>query len=135
VVIGSLSKLDGGRLRPHKSHRSGRDVDIGMYARNNRELSTFEPLALDQIDYEKTFFLMATLLSTGRVQSIFVNYSVQKGLYEAARDLGYDEKQIDWLFDYPQGRKSKSGVIRHARGHTKHFHVRFACPDGDTCSD
>jgi murein endopeptidase len=28
------------------------------------------------------------------------------------------------------------GVIRHSKGHKRHFHVRFACPPGDAdCED
>jgi murein endopeptidase len=135
VVIGSLSRQGGGRLRPHKSHRTGRDVDIGFYARNNREIASFEALAPDQIDFEKTMFLIVNLLASGRVQTIFVNYSLQGRMYDAAKEAGYDEAQLAWMFDYPRGRSSKSGVIRHARGHMRHFHVRFACPDGDACGD
>lgn len=133
VVIGALSKEGGGRIRPHRSHRSGRDVDIGYYAKHNRAMKTFEPLDLDDIDYEKTLFLITTLLSTGRVQMIFVNRAIQAGLYRAARDAGYDDRQLEWMFEYP--RSAKVGVIRHARGHRRHFHVRFVCPDGDVCDD
>lgn len=136
VVIGSLSKPGGGRLKPHKSHRTGRDIDIGFYAANNRAMKTFETLAIDDIDYAKSFLLMANLIATGRVQWIFVNYRLQPYLYEAAKSMGYDEEQLAYLFEYPRGRKSRQGVIRHARGHTRHFHVRFACPEGDAeCVD
>lgn len=136
VVIGSLSKPAGGRLKPHKSHRSGRDIDIGFYAVNNRPMKTFETLPMDGIDFRKSFLLMANLIATGRVQWIFVNYKLQPHLYEAARSMGYDDEQLAYLFEYPRGRKSRQGVIRHARGHTRHFHVRFACPGGDAeCVD
>ncbi len=135
VVIGSISSPTGGRIKPHKSHRSGRDVDIGFYARNNRELSVFDELNPRDIDFEKTFFLMVSLVATGRVTNVFVNYQLQPYLYEAARGMGYDDAQLTWLFEYPRGRGSKLGIIRHARGHTRHFHVRFACPDGDACGD
>ena len=135
AVIGSLSAPNGGRIKPHKSHRSGRDVDIGFYVRNNRELSIFEELDPRDIDFEKTFFLMVSLVASGRVTNIFVNYQMQPYLYEAARAMGYDDPQLAWLFEYPRGRNSKLGIIRHARGHTRHFHVRFACPDGDACGD
>ncbi len=131
VVIGALSRPQGGRLKPHKSHRSGRDVDIGYFAVGNRPLRTFADLRPDEIDYDKTFYLMATLIATGRVDFIFVNYALQPRFVEAARRLGYDDEQIDYLFQYPKGRKSRTGLIRHARGHTRHFHVRFACPRGD----
>jgi murein endopeptidase len=131
VVIGSLSKPGGGKLRPHKSHRSGRDADVGFYAAGNRAMTTFEALSADGIDFDKSFLLMATLLSSGRVTNIFVNYALQGYLYEAARAMGYDDEQLAWILQYPRGRSAKVGMIRHASGHTRHFHVRFACPAGD----
>lgn len=131
VVIGALSRKTGGRIRPHKSHRSGRDVDIGFFAVENRPLKSFEPLAPSEIDYDKTFYLMAALIASGRVDYIFVNYALQPRFVEAARRLGYDEEQITYLFQYPKGRSARAGIIRHSRGHTRHFHVRFSCPAGD----
>ncbi len=131
VVIGALSRPQGGRLKPHKSHRSGRDVDIGYFAAGDRPLRTFANLRADEIDFDKTFYLMAALIATGRVDFLFVNYKLQPRFIEAARRLGYDDEQIAYLFQYPKGRKSRTGLIRHARGHLRHFHVRFACPRGD----
>lgn len=131
VVIGALSCPEGGPLKPHRSHQSGRDVDLGLYAINGRPLGHFVELPNDQIDFEKTFFLMANLLATGRVRLILVNYALQPHLYRAAQAMGYDERQLAWIFQYPRGSKVKAGVIRHARGHKRHFHVRFSCPEGD----
>lgn len=131
VVIGALSRPTGGRLKPHKSHRSGRDVDIGYFAVKDRPMRTFTDLSRDEIDYDKTFYLMAALIATGRVDFLFVNYALQPRFVEAARRLGYDDEQISYLFQYPRGRGSRTGLIRHARGHLRHFHVRFACPRGD----
>lgn len=131
VVVGALSRPDGGPLKPHRSHQSGRDVDVGVYAINGRPLGHFVELPSDQIDFEKTFFLMANLLATGRVRLILVNYALQPHLYRAAQAMGYDERQLAWIFQYPRGAKVRAGVIRHARGHKRHFHVRFSCPDGD----
>lgn len=133
VVVGALSRPEGGPLKPHKSHQSGRDVDVGLYAVNGRPLSTFAELAPSETDFEKTFFLMVNLLATGRVRMILVNYALQPHLYRAAQAMGYDEQQLAWIFQYPRGSRVKAGVIRHSRGHKRHFHVRFACPvdDGD----
>lgn len=131
IVIGALSKPDGGRHRPHKSHRSGRDVDIGFYRKDNRPQRSFEPIHPSEVDWDKTFFLLANMISTGKVQYVFVNHSISPFLYEAAERMGYDEEQLSYLFQYPRGRKEKVGIIRHARGHTRHMHVRFVCPEGD----
>ncbi|MBL6976253.1 MAG: penicillin-insensitive murein endopeptidase [Deltaproteobacteria bacterium] len=136
VVIGSLSRPEGGRLKPHRSHCSGRDVDVGFFASDGRRLQHFADLGAHGIDYDKSFYMMASLMATGRVMYIFVNYSLQPHLYEAARRMGYDEEQLKYIMQYPRPRGEKAGIIRHARGHKRHFHVRFACPDGNaTCVD
>lgn len=136
VVIGALSTPNGGRLRPHKSHRTGRDIDFGFFRTDNTPMRRFDDIEPDRIDFEKSFALMANLIATGRVQNIYVNYGLQSRLLQAARDMGYDDEQLAWLFEYPRGRKARVGVIRHAKGHTRHFHVRFVCPAGDeTCDE
>jgi YD repeat-containing protein len=135
IVVGALSMPTGGKLRPHKSHRSGRDIDFGFFRTGNEALHHFEDIAADRIDFDKSFLLMANLIATGRVQNIFVNYALQSRLHQAARDMGYDDAQLSWLFEYPRGRKAQAGVIRHAKGHTRHFHVRFVCPTGDSTCD
>ncbi|MBM4387204.1 MAG: penicillin-insensitive murein endopeptidase, partial [Deltaproteobacteria bacterium] len=125
VVIGALSKEGGGRLKPHKSHRNGLDIDIGYYYKDNVQLKYFTPMNEDNLDVEKTFFLIESLISTGMVEYIFMNYSLQKLFHEHAQELGYGEDALDELFQYPGGKKTKAGIIRHAKGHNKHFHVRI----------
>ncbi|MCB9621824.1 MAG: penicillin-insensitive murein endopeptidase [Sandaracinus sp.] len=34
LSVGDLSRERGGRLRPHRSHRVGRDADLGFYLRD-----------------------------------------------------------------------------------------------------
>ena len=136
VVLGSLSRPGGGRLKPHRSHCSGRDVDIGFFAADGRRSRHFTDLGAEGIDFDRSFYLMANLIATGRVRYIFVNYSMQSHLYEAARRMGYDDEQLAYIIQYPRPRGQKMGIIRHARGHKRHFHVRFACPERDPeCRD
>ncbi|HOA14264.1 MAG TPA: penicillin-insensitive murein endopeptidase [Myxococcota bacterium] len=130
ALVGSLSDADGGPIPPHKSHQSGRDVDIAFFARENVPLRTFGDLDPAQIDFEKSLALLVNLVSTGRVSFIFINYALQKFFFQAARDMGYSDAQLDYLFQYPKGESAKSGIIRHAKGHFRHAHVRFACPKG-----
>lgn len=132
VLIGSLSAPEGGPLKPHKSHQSGRDIDIGLFARGNVAVETFGALDQQEIDFEKTLTLLVNLIATGRVQFIFINYSIQPSFVEAAKAQGYDKEQIDYLFQYPKGKDARQGIIRHANGHTRHAHVRFTCPQSDT---
>ena len=56
---------------------------------------------------------------------IFVDYSVQKLLYEYAKGKGVSEDTLSELFQYPRGKRASRGIIRHWKGHIDHFHVRF----------
>lgn len=128
VVVGDISRDGGGRLPPHRSHRSGRDVDIGYYARANKKLRWFKALE-DELDSAKTWTLVEALLRTGAIQYIFIDRGIQEQLYRHARAEGWDEATLDAIFQYPGGRKRT--IIRHVRGHRNHLHVRFRCPAED----
>jgi hypothetical protein len=54
-----------------------------------------------------------------------MDYRIQKLLYEYAEKKGVNEDTLDELFQYPRGRGRTHGLIRHWRGHSNHFHVRF----------
>jgi len=137
VVVGALSRENGGRLRPHRSHRSGRDVDIGYFASNNEALPHFRRMHSGNIDIEKTWTLIGALLHTGLVHYIFVDYNLQALMVRHLEDEGVDARTLHKVFQYPAGRSARRGIIRHARGHADHLHVRFRCipEDGDECQN
>ncbi len=137
VVIRDLSRKGGGRLRPHRSHQSGRDADVGYFARNNTALTGFVEMGPGNIDLDKTWLLIEALLSTGRVKYIFVDYELQALLVQWLEDLDANRTVLGRLFQYPAGPGVARGVIRHARGHRDHFHVRFSCSaaDDEACED
>ena len=56
---------------------------------------------------------------------MFVDYKLQKLLYEYAESQGASEEFLDEIFQYPRGKRRMYGLIRHWKGHTNHFHVRF----------
>jgi len=128
VAVGALSREGGGRLRPHKSHQSGRDVDMGLVPADGRARSGFACLPRSQIDFRKTVHLMALLASTGRVQAIFIHRSLVPGLRQAAEQAGFPPDLLALLF----GTADRKGIVQAWKGHQAHYHVRFACPAGDT---
>ena len=128
VVIGDISRDGGGHLSPHRSHQSGRDADVGYYARDNKALRHFAVLR-DRLDAEKTWTFVEALLRTRQVQYIFMDRRIQEDLYDHARKSGWSPRVLDGLFQYPAG--SKRSVIRHLHGHADHMHVRFRCPPED----
>ena len=83
VVIGALSADGGGFLKPHKSHQSGRDVDIAYLRTTKGQPRRFELTDASNLDPERTWAFLEALLSTGEVGWIFVDYEVQALLYDA----------------------------------------------------
>ena len=128
LYIGDFSKPRGGPWYPkHRSHQNGRDVDLGMYAKGNRQLHSFIPMNRTNLDVSKTWCLIKNLLATGMVEKIFVDKSIQKLLYKYALSQGYDRQYLDRLF-YNVRHRYSHAIIRHVRGHRDHMHVRFHAP-------
>ena len=131
VVIGAISAANGGFLRPHKSHQSGRDVDIAYLRTGSAQPRRFEATDAGNLDAERTWAFLEALLATGEVGLIFMDYEIQALLYEQLLDNGWSEQGLLPLFQFPAGANVPRGVIRHATGHADHFHVRFRCPEPD----
>lgn len=127
LFIGDFSGPSGGRLKGHKSHQNGRDVDIGMYAIGNQPLDRFTPMNADNLDVPKTWTLIEALIRTGRVQYLFVDRKIQKMLFKYALSRGFDEALLNRLFN-DVGGKAADAAIRHEPRHKDHIHVRFDAP-------
>jgi murein endopeptidase len=119
--VNQLSAKDGGFLRPHKSHQNGRDVDLGFYYPGGNVVRARE--REKYIDPVMNWALIRALVTHADVQVILVDRRVQKVLYDHAVKIGEDKAWLDSLFH--AGERS---IIKHARGHRDHFHVRFFNP-------
>lgn len=128
VVIGAISKQGGGRLRPHSSHQSGRDVDIRLPLSNSKGSAD----NVDDVDWDATWALLQAIVATGEVQYIFLSTSRQKHLYKAAKRAGASKDMLERMIQYPRKSGSNDGMIRDESGHTAHFHVRFTCAPNET---
>lgn len=131
LVVGDLSARRGGRLKPHASHQAGRDVDLGYYFLDNKNIHGFKTATPDNLDAEKTWALISLLLATGQVKYLFIDKSLHRKLHDHALDMGWEAEELQTLFEAPVGKAKRSGVIRHVAGHKHHIHVRFRCDDGD----
>ncbi len=127
VFIGDFSQRNGGWLNRHRSHQNGRDVDIGMFARGNVPLDGFYPMNGENLDVAKTWCFVQSLLSTQRVEYIFLDRSIMSRLYAYALSQGVDPNYLDRVFLQP-GWGGKGSIIQHASGHRDHMHVRFFTP-------
>lgn len=127
VHVGDLSKHDGGPLPPHVSHQTGQDVDIayvllGEAGRNKK----FQRATKSNLDARRSWALIKAFLDTDHVQYIFVDYYIQRMLYERAKAAGVRDDELEELFQYPRGTARARGIIRHSKGHDDHFHVRLS---------
>ncbi len=127
VFIGDISAQQGGRVSHHLSHENGRDIDMGLYAKDNVPLKGFACMTEENLDVPKTWELVEALLRSRRVQYIFMDNSVQRLLYRYALNQGNDQANLDRLFGCAGNQHART-VIQHMRGHRDHMHVRFYAP-------
>ena len=136
IVVGDLSQAAGGRYGPHRSHQSGRDVDLwlpimgGRYRRGCTHCGTdlCRPDA-SEVDWRATWQLVQALATRGSVQDVFLARGLHPLLRRGARSLGVPEPELEQTIQHPARRRAT--LVKHAAGHTHHLHVRFRCPPGD----
>jgi len=138
LAIGDISAASGGMITEHRSHQSGRDVDIGLFYKQQPAgyPASFVHADADNLDCAATFKLLESFLASadddGGVQMVFLDFDVQRLLYDWALDHGVSERRLERIFQYPHGRGSSDGIVRHEPNHDNHMHVRFQCPSDDT---
>jgi len=138
LAIGDISAPSGGLITQHRSHQSGRDIDVGLFYREKPAgyPADFIHADEDNLDCAATFKLLESFLATadddGGVQMIFLDFDVQGILFDWALDHGVSERRLERIFQYPHGRGSGEGIVRHEPNHDNHMHVRFKCPAEDT---
>jgi murein endopeptidase len=125
IVIKDLSRRFGGRLKPHQSHRTGRDADIRLISTLPTNPRHFNPVTPQTLDLERNWHLVNALLKTGDVVYIFMDTRFQRILYRYARQQGVSQYTLSNIFQYPRRPGTSSGIIRHEPGHRGHMHVRF----------
>jgi murein endopeptidase len=136
LAIGDLSSRDGGWISEHRSHQSGRDVDVGLFYLHKPSgyPASFVTATEDNLDPAATFTLLSNLLATtdedGGVQVIFLDYDVQGLIYNWAVEHGISKRRLARIFEYPHGRGG-GGLVRHIPYHDNHMHVRFRCAATD----
>ncbi|MDQ3299780.1 MAG: hypothetical protein M3619_24640, partial [Myxococcota bacterium] len=71
-----------------------------------------------------TAFARTSDLDDG-VQMIFLDHAVQARLYKWARNRGTPDDQLADILQYPRGKDTQVGLVRHWPHHGDHLHVRF----------
>ena len=137
LAIGDLSRKSGGPLSGHRSHQSGRDIDIGFYfvkqpAGYPQSFVSAKKarLALGPM-WTLIKLLAAAAASPSGPQYVFLDYGVQKSIYKYARKQGASKSQLRGIMQYPDGRGATGRLVRHEPNHADHLHVRYHCAPSD----
>lgn len=132
IEVHDLSFRDGGPIDDHRSHESGRDADLALFQKRCAGgVCAFRRATPNGLDVERQWTLLHHLLREGEVEAVFLDYRLQRPLYEHARSHGATADELGRWFQYPRGQGSPLGIIRHARNHADHLHVRFTCHASD----
>ncbi len=118
INVNHLSSADGGWLRPHRSHQTGRDVDLGFYY-----LEDGAHVHADRaryFDLARNWALVRALVIHGDVQLILVDRKVIQRLHDHAISIGEDPAWVRSIAGPGDG-----AILRHARRHKDHFHARY----------
>ena len=140
ITIGDLSRSTGGRLKHHRSHRSGRDADVGFYfvAEDGtpHRAEQFVRVFADgttaegqRFDVARNWELLRSMIefNGARLQYVFVSRPIQHLLLTHAAESGASPDLLE---------RARDLMSHYARGHDNHFHVRIHCPEGDSlCVD
>ena len=123
LSLGDISAKSGGPIAPHVSHQSGRDVDIGYFYKDDARW--YRRGTAQNLDIPRNWAFVRALVTETDVELILIDNSIQALLREHALSIGEDQAWVDGLF---RGRGGDRAIIRHARGHATHIHVRFYNP-------
>jgi hypothetical protein len=134
IIVGNMSARAGGRLQPHSSHQSGRDVDLSYPQIWDRK-SELAPQDMNErnLNRELTWSLLELLHETGAVEAVYIDRKLQQLLYEFALESArYSKKDLENWMEYPSPTGTGSPFIQHVPGHSDHLHVRFKCTPGES---
>ena len=134
ILVGNMSARNGGKLKPHSSHQSGRDVDLSYpQIWDHKEELNWRTMDAKNLDRDLTWSLLELLRETGAVEVVLMDTKIQRLLYEFALETHrYSKKQLESWLEYPRGPGAGHPLVRHVRGHQDHVHVRFKCTAAET---
>ncbi len=132
LQIGDITQKSGGQITRHASHQNGLDVDLSYFRLNRREQDpTYEKgfdetfvknnLITGNFDVDRNWNLVFHLVSTGRINRIFVGTAIKRAFCQYAIDMrehAIITETLRRLRPYPN--------------HDDHMHVRFNCPSDDS---
>lgn len=132
LQVGDLSQAAGGKISGHDSHQNGLDVDLVYFRKSRKEADPKTATKFDEsfvsgqtvtanFDMDANWALISLLVSSGRVERIFVDPVIKKAFCDHADTLKI--------------RKESEEILRALRPwphHDDHLHVRLSCPAAST---
>jgi murein endopeptidase len=132
VLVSNLSARKGGPLEPHKTHQSGRDVDLGYIMKGAGEQPEWHRMTADNLDATRTWQLLRLIVDHADVEVIFMDRKLQRALLDHALSHGTVRKsRLAYWLEVAKGARRGGPLIKHVPGHADHFHVRLACPSDE----
>jgi len=130
MVVGDISRRNGGRFPPHRSHQDGLDVDMRYFLLGEQPADyKYRMVTPRNFDTGRVWTLIEHLYEGGQVDRIFVDYRHQRRLYRyAILQLKKTKAQLEPILSYPRGRYRRESLVRHVKGHHNHLHIRFEAP-------
>ena len=107
LYVGNISAQAGGYLRPHRSHQSGRDADLGYYYLGGP--GWYARANAKNLDRGRTWALVKAFVTDPNVEAVFIDRSVQNFLRQYAEESGENLRWLDAIFD--------GGSTRHRAAH------------------
>lgn len=123
LQLGDISVEKGGPISPHVSHQAGRDVDIAYFYK--KDARWYRRGNAQNLDIPRNWAFVRALVTETDVELILIDNSIQALLREHALAIGEDPVWVDGIF---RGSGGLRPLVRHARGHATHVHVRFFNP-------
>ncbi len=134
VMLGDISARRGGRLRPHLSHQSGRDVDMSYYRLDGQGSEYFRVTRPHELDVARQWFLLRHWIKSRALERAFVDPRLSRVLVAHALRSGDNPRFLDEVFG--TARLGRDGIIAYSPGHDDHIHLRFRCGKHDaSCHD
>lgn len=129
IQIGDVANEHGGSIGLHASHQNGLDADIAYLRLDHgiqdpNSVAGFEESFVksnqisNNFDFERNWALVKALVSSGKINRIFVDKSIKRELCEKARIWGEYTPDLEYL-----------RRLRPWPNHDDHMHVRITCPD------
>ena len=130
MPVGNLSRRDGGHLNPHRSHQSGRDVDIGFILKKPPKKGIFINTTPKGLHLYKQWVVLKCFLDNPDTKMIIMERSIVGAMKRYIKRIYKTRKTKlnKYLKFFPGRRKA---VIIADNDHRSHMHIRMKCAEDD----